>query len=196
VLFVTGAVVLCMAIWACWDKHSFIEYTRLIEDEELRTKVADRTESIIVNRTLYVIVAAVSLMLYVSSVGYRGATRESKCLLTYYGVILIIILVMEIVAGCLGTAYSYKAEKEIKAAMNASLQQYHINHVKEEKTDITIIWDRIFSSLECCGVNDYKDFWNKTKPFFYPDILLPEACCDLGFIVVNGSAECVKKGKW
>jgi hypothetical protein len=36
---VAGAVVLGIGIWIASDKHSFIAFTRLIENDELRTQV-------------------------------------------------------------------------------------------------------------------------------------------------------------
>jgi hypothetical protein len=38
---VAGAVVLGIGIWIASDKHSFIAFTRLIDNDELRTQVSD-----------------------------------------------------------------------------------------------------------------------------------------------------------
>jgi hypothetical protein len=188
VLLVVGFAVLCFAIWAAWDKHSFIEFTGLIEDEEQRTHLVKTTESTVVNRTIYVIIGAVGLMLFIISLGCRGASRESRCLLTYYAVILLIIMVMITVAGFLATVYTFNAEKEIKAYMISSLQQYSANHVKEKKTDVTLLWDSIFRTFQCCGVNSNTDFremsniGNKT--------VFPETCCIFGFELSDEVLKC------
>jgi hypothetical protein len=38
---VAGAAVLGIGIWIASDKHSFIAFTRLIENDELRTQVSN-----------------------------------------------------------------------------------------------------------------------------------------------------------
>jgi hypothetical protein len=184
VLLVVGFAVLCFAIWAAWDKHSFIEFTGLIEDEELRTHLAKKANSTIVNRTIYIIIGAVGFMLLVISLGYIGASRESRRLLTSYALILLIILLLEMSAGWLTAAYAYNAEREIRAAVNASYQQYTPALVKDKKTAETLLWDSIFITFHCCGFNDYTDFRNGST------FSVPETCCIFGFDIIDTGWEC------
>jgi hypothetical protein len=192
-LLLAGSGVLFGAIWAAWNTRSFIDFTRPIEDEELRTRLMDRiVESPVVNRIIHVTIAAGASMLCASCLSCRGLVRESRRLLDYYGVTLLIFLVMEIAAGCLATGYAYKAEKGIKAAMTDSLQQYRVTAIKEMKTNVTLMWDRIFTVYDCCGVNDYKDFWRSTEPFDVDKLDIPETCCYVGFEIINNHVTCKK----
>jgi hypothetical protein len=186
VLLVVGFAVLCFAIWAAWDKHSFIEFTGLIEDEELRTQLAKKANSTIVNRTIYIIIGAMGFMMFGNAVGYIGALRESRRLLTSYALILLIILLLELFAGWLAAAYAYNAERDIKAAANASFQQYQLNPFKKEKTAETLLWDSFFTTFQCCGFNGYEDFRKPDK--FH----IPETCCAFNFTITGRSWECLK----
>jgi tetraspanin-18 len=179
VLFVAGSVVLGAAIWAAWDKLSFIEFIRLTEDEELRIKLAAIAESRIINRTIYVIIVAVAFMLFESCLGYRGATRESRCFLNYYVVIFLIILMMEMAAVYLGAAYAFKGDKKIKAYLDESLQKYMPESHKEHKNDLTLLWDRIMVDFQCCAFNDFKDLFEFYKLVFSGSELIPPECCIL-----------------
>jgi hypothetical protein len=174
---VVGSAVLGAAIWAAWDKHSFIEFTQLIEDEELRTMLVNIIDSTVVNLTIYVIIVAVAFMPFASFLGYRGATRESRCFLNYYVVLLLIILLMEMAALNLGPAYAKKAEKEIKAYMKASIQQYNLTPDNGNKTAITHMWDHIMFNFQCCGVDNYTDFERIIRASPKTRRIVPDACC-------------------
>ncbi|PNF21152.1 hypothetical protein B7P43_G05111, partial [Cryptotermes secundus] len=187
VLFVAGFSVICSAIWVGWNRHSFVKFTGLIKDEEIRSKIVDQTESIVVTRAIYVIIGVVAFLLFVCLLGCCGAVCGSRCSLTHYAMILLVILVLEIIAGYLATGYAYNAEKEIKAAMNATLRHYNDSVGKENKSDATLIWDSIFLTFNCCGVYDHQDLAYKDDN---GTNIIPETCCAQRFINAKGELDC------
>jgi hypothetical protein len=165
----------------------------LVEDEDLRTKIVDQTESIVVTRAIYVIIGIVAFLLFVSSLGCSGAASESRCLLTHYAMILIVILVLEIAAGCLATGYAYNAEKEIKAVMVSSIRHFNVSaDHKEDMNDATLIWNSIFENFNCCGVYTYNDLRNSTAN---GSMLIPETCCAERFVKKNGKIDCIRNSE-
>jgi hypothetical protein len=177
VLLVVGSAVLGAAIWAAWDKPSFIAFIRLTEDEGLRTKLAELADITVLNRTIYVIIVAVAFMLFASFLGYRGARRESRYLLIYYAMLLLTFLLMEIAAGCLAAAYAYNAEDEIKANMKDSLKQYKADEPLKINHTLSRIWDTTMNYFKCCGAENYEEFYGILK-----SKTIPKSCCFYGII--------------
>jgi hypothetical protein len=178
-LLVAGSLLLGAAIWAAWDKHSFIAFIRLTEDEELRTKLADIAESKTINRHIYVIIVALAFMLFTNYLGYRGATRESRYLISYYALLNLVILLMEMFAVYLTAAYAFKGEKEIKTYLRYSLERYFPEARKNYKNDMTILWDRIMVNFQCCALNDYQPLAKTVVLISNHRNLMPKACCIL-----------------
>ncbi|XP_069688524.1 CD82 antigen-like [Periplaneta americana] len=177
IFFVAGTVVLGIGIWIASDKHSFIAFTKVIDNEELRTQFQQITQPTVIEQAAYILIAAGAFMFLVSFLGYCGALRESRCLLTCYGVFLLIILLMEITAGGLAAAYRHEAEKETRVFLKSSISKYY---AAKEKDAVTLMWDYFMANLQCCGVDSYEDFsdskkWNEGKG----NKTIPEACCVL-----------------
>lgn len=175
VFFVAGAVVLGVGIWIASDRHSFIAFTRLIENEEIRAQFQQFTQPTVIEQAAYILIAAGAFMFIVSFLGYCGALRESRCLLTCYGVFLIIILLMEITAGSLAAAYKNEAERETRGFLKSSINKYY---AAKEKDAVTVMWDYIMASMKCCGVDSYEDF-RESKKWTEGNKTVPEACCVL-----------------
>jgi hypothetical protein len=178
-LLVAGSLLLGAAIWAAWDKHSFIAFIRLTEDEELSTKLADIAESKTINRHIYVIIVALAFMLFTNYLGYRGASSESTCLLSYYTILLLVILLMEMFAVYLTAAYAFDGENEIKLHLRYSIERYVPEVRKNYKNDMTILWDRIMVNFQCCALNDYQPLERTVVLISNHKNLIPEACCIL-----------------
>nr|CAH7764996.1 unnamed protein product [Callosobruchus chinensis] len=97
-------------------------------------------------------------------------------MLTTYGILLILILVLEIAAGVLAFVYKSKVEAETKDVLITSLSHY--KSATEDTDAVTQAWDQLQMNLKCCGVNNYTDYAqnqglrNATK-------VMPESCCIL-----------------
>ncbi|PSN33262.1 hypothetical protein C0J52_22119 [Blattella germanica] len=133
------------------------------------------TQPTVIEQAAYILIAAAAFMFLVSFLGYCGALRESRCLLTCYGIFLIIILLMEITAGGLAAAYKEEAEKETRNFLKSSINKYY---AAKEKDAVTLMWDYIMATLKCCGVDNYEDFQDSRK-WTLGNKTVPEACCVL-----------------
>ncbi|XP_021937297.1 CD82 antigen-like isoform X2 [Zootermopsis nevadensis] len=175
VFFGFGTVVLGIGIWIASDKHSFIQFTKLIDNEELRIQFQQITQPTVIEQAAYILIAAGAFMFLVSFLGYCGALRESRCLLTCYGVFLLIILLMEITAGGLAAAYRSEAEKETRVFLKSTISKYY---AAKEKDAVTLMWDYIMANMKCCGVDSYEDF-SESKKWIEGGKKVPDACCVL-----------------
>ncbi|CAG9822561.1 unnamed protein product [Phaedon cochleariae] len=74
----------------------------------------------------YVLMAIGAAMFLLSFLGYCGALRESQCMLTTYGILLIVILVLEIAACYLAVFYRASVEKQLKEAFRLVISKYYL----------------------------------------------------------------------
>nr|CAD7441982.1 unnamed protein product [Timema bartmani] len=133
------------------------------------------TTPTVIEQVSYILIAAGAFVFVVSFLGYCGAIRESRCLLTTYGVLLLIILVMEITAGGLAAAYKKEAETESRTMLKNSIKKYYATQDKADA--VTLMWNYFMAQMKCCGVDNYLDF--KESPKWGTNKTVPEACCVL-----------------
>ncbi|RZB40977.1 Tetraspannin domain containing protein, partial [Asbolus verrucosus] len=134
------------------------------------------TQPAVIEQGSYVLIGIGAFMFVVSFLGYCGALRESQCLLTTYGICLLIILVVEITVGCLAVAYKSRADEETRKLLKSSIEKYY--STPDNKDAVTLMWDHIQASLKCCGVNNYTDYQTSVK-FKNSGKVIPESCCVL-----------------
>ncbi|XP_011180604.1 CD82 antigen [Zeugodacus cucurbitae] len=172
--FVVGTIVLGTGIWLAVDKASLIALLKMVESDQ----ITQFTQPRVIEQMAYVLIAIGAVMFFMSFLGYCGAIRESRCLLTTYGVFMILLLIAEIVAGGLAAFYKEKARAETKTFLQSTISDYYSTH--ENMDAVTLMWNQLMSQMSCCGVNDYRDFdaslaWVSNKG----NRTLPEACCVL-----------------
>lgn len=171
IIFLTGSVVLAVGIWLAVDKNSFIALSKVVPSEHLE----QFSQPTVIEQASYILIVAGAFMFVVSFLGYCGAIRESQCLLTAYGICLIIILILEVTAGGLAAAYKAKAEEETRHFLKTTIKKYYASG---NKTDaVSLMWNHLQAQLSCCGVDNYQDFKEAEK--WDGRLELPESCCVL-----------------
>ncbi|CAH1114432.1 unnamed protein product [Psylliodes chrysocephalus] len=172
VIFLSGTVILGVGLWLKIDKTSFIGLLKIVPYDQ----VQDFTKPGVIEHLSYILMAIGAIMFIVSFLGYCGAMRESQCMLTTYGLLLLIILILEITAGCLAIIYKGTAETEVKNVLKTSLTKYY--SLSENGSAVNLAWDNLQISLKCCGVDDYKDYQENEK-WANGDKAVPDSCCVL-----------------
>lgn len=119
------------------------------------------------NRHLIVMVAASVVLLIISFLGCWGALRENHCMLVSYGVLLLIIILVEVAVGTLAFLYSNKVEELAYQAMNKTMSSYVMD---DENSTSTRLIDDLQKNVKCCGVYNYTDFLSRFDK-------LPLSCC-------------------
>ncbi|XP_063244344.1 CD151 antigen-like [Bacillus rossius redtenbacheri] len=176
--FLAGAAALGVGIWIAQDKHSFIAVTQIIENKELQIEFGKFTQPTVIEQASYILIAAGAFVFIVSFIGYCGAVRESRCLLATYGVLLLLILLLEVTAGGLAAAYRKETETETRNFLKNSIKKFYST---ENPDAVSLMWTYFMAQMKCCGVDSGEDFnespWGTSKERNSKKV--PEACCIL-----------------
>ncbi|XP_071809077.1 tetraspanin-9-like [Asterias amurensis] len=117
-------------------------------------------------------IAAGLIVMFVAFLGCCGAIKENACMLLLFFCFLLLIFVLEIVAGVVGFIYKAQVEKAVTDDLIKGLKGYG----EEGQDGLTSAWDRLQSDLMCCGVNGSSD-WGQSSPMFTGD-QTPDSCCE------------------
>nr|XP_012143279.1 PREDICTED: tetraspanin-1 isoform X1 [Megachile rotundata]XP_012143280.1 PREDICTED: tetraspanin-1 isoform X1 [Megachile rotundata] len=170
VFFVAGGAALAVGIWLCADSNSFADVIGKLDQSDILNK----TDADVIKIISYILILAGALTFLISFLGYCGAMFESRCLLCFYGVVILLILILECVV--VGLAFGLKGDTE-KTTQNflKSTIKYYASNADNTET-VTVAWDGIMTQLHCCGVESYLDFRESTN-WTSTDKIVPEACC-------------------
>ena len=113
----------------------------------------------------------------ISFCGALGALRENKCLLRFFYICIILILITEIALAIVLYAYRDKAREKVDGIFRELIVDYH------EDADLQAIVDYVQEGLGCCGSRDAKD-WEYNPYFNCSNVRkivsacsVPHSCC-------------------
>jgi tetraspanin-18 len=189
--FVVGSAVLCVGIWLAVDKASFIHFAHFAKftvnesvdvGNEARGIIKELTEPTVIEQGAYMLIAAGAFIFVLSFLGYCGAIKESRVLLTAYGLFIIIIVLLQVAAIVLAAVYSKPAETHTKEFFQHTVRKYYTT--KDRKDAVTLSWDFMQAELHCCGVEGSDDFKLASEFIKYTNEngdgqVVPESCCRL-----------------
>lgn len=187
VFFVVGTAVLGVGVWLAVDTTSFITLTKLSQinatiGNEGRKFIHELQTPSVIEQGAYILIAAGAFIFIISFLGYCGAIKESRVLLTAYGLFIIIIAILQIAAIVVGVALREPAETQTKEFFHHTIRKYYTT--SERRDAVTLSWDFMQAELQCCGVESYKDFEKATNFIKYTreeqsGQVIPESCCIL-----------------
>ncbi|XP_053625897.1 23 kDa integral membrane protein-like [Plodia interpunctella] len=114
-----------------------------------------------------VLIAIGVLIIVVAAFGCFGAWKESPKLLYIFAGCLIVIILMELSVGIAAATLRPQIESSMKTQLRASFIKN--KSAKEEDSSYKDFWDRVQSSLECCGVtgpSNYGAYEPRLNPSF------------------------------
>ncbi|XP_048777620.1 tetraspanin-1-like [Ostrea edulis] len=129
--------------------------------------------------TLIVIGTFIAL---VAGVGQYGACSENRCMLITYAIFVLLLFLIKLTAITLWIALREEVEEFMKMAMLNSLKANYINDTLSSDNEISNMWNTMFVTSDCCGVNpvtgNHTDF--KITPWCKETIKcnLPRTCCE------------------
>ncbi|XP_034019566.1 tetraspanin-11 isoform X2 [Thalassophryne amazonica] len=137
--WVGGAAVLGVGIWT------------LVEKSDYLSLLASSTFAV----SAWILILAGSLVVVTGFLGCCAVIRERRiCLSTYFFCLLLIFLI-ELVAGVLAYVYYQKLSKELKQHLNQTMTE---NYAQPGKEAITSAVDRLQQDFKCCGSNNSHDW--------------------------------------
>ncbi|KAK0066264.1 CD82 antigen [Biomphalaria pfeifferi] len=176
-IIVIGAVSLGIGVWVTVDDNSFFDLTASILD--LQVLGQD-----ILRQGALVMIVAGAAMIILAGIGVIGALAMSSCILTFYAVVLILLLVLEVAVIILGIVF--KSEWEAKSSMlvlSKLKTQYGYND-SDSRAPLTRTYDALQKKLHCCGWEGGPDFANATVTNWNNATLpnglkrtVPDSCC-------------------
>ncbi|XP_054721028.1 CD9 antigen-like isoform X2 [Uloborus diversus] len=168
IFWLAGVALLSLSIWMYVDTASYL--------------ATDHNDKFFIS--IYILMAAGSLMTLVGFLGCCGAMQESSCMLGSFSTFVILIFAAEIA----GAVYGYSHQDEVKKAISKRVS----NMIKNEysvQDAVTLAVDKMQEKLMCCGasgIGDWADssFNNKQKEtsllekvFQSAAYTVPRSCC-------------------
>jgi len=193
VLIVVSTGVLIVGGWLAADKASFINITLNITtskyspasnfvSEDAEKILKEFVEPAVIEQAAYIVVALGAFVFILSFMGYCGAVKENRVLLTAYGIFIIIVFALQISLVVLCAIYSSQAQRHSKGFLKTTLSKYYT--IGENKDAVSLSWDLIMAHMSCCGVEGSGDF--RTAKLFVQKSSaeglgrqVPESCCIL-----------------
>ncbi|KAM9334475.1 tetraspanin-11 [Symphorus nematophorus] len=158
--WVGGAAVLGVGVWT------------LVEKSDYLSLLASSTFAV----SAYILILAGSLVVVTGFLGCCAVIREQRgCLSTYFCCLLVIFLI-ELVAGVLAYVYYQRLSEELKQHLNQTMTE---NYAQPGKEAITLAVDRLQQDFKCCGSNNSHDWmvsaYISSKPA--EGRVVPDSCC-------------------
>ncbi|XP_018603119.1 tetraspanin-11 isoform X3 [Scleropages formosus] len=158
--WVGGAAVMAVGIWTLIDKS---DYLSLLASSTFAASA-------------YILILAGGLVMVTGFLGCCAVIREQRSCLSVYFSCLLLIFLIELVAGVLAYVYYQKLSDELKQHLNRTMTE---NYAQPEKDSITQAVDRLQQDFKCCGSNSSSD-WLHSMYVSSPESggrLVPDSCC-------------------
>lgn len=110
--------------------------------------------------------------------GCCGACKESPCMLTTFGALLIIIVIAEIVGIVLIAVFRNKLGDLLEDDMKDQVKLVTRTNPGTDLSPLSDIWHSMQTDLKCCGATNYLDYESNSNfnRLSYP---VPLTCCRL-----------------
>ncbi|XP_060046251.1 tetraspanin-11 isoform X2 [Erinaceus europaeus] len=155
-----GAAVLAVGVWTLVEKSGYLGV------------LASSTFT----ASAYILLFAGSLVMLTGFLGFSAIVREDRgCLSTYFCLLLVIFLV-ELVAGVLAHVYYQRLSEELKQHLTQTLAE---KYGQPGAADITASVDRLQQDFKCCGSNSSAD-WQFSTFVLSQEAQgrrVPDSCC-------------------
>ena len=136
VLFLIGVAAFAIGIWAVADK-SFVDILNL--------NIPGIDAHAIKNAAILLIIVAIGIII-VGFLGCCGASRENRCLLTFFFISLLLIFILMIAGAVMAAGYQAILQDLLDKGLNEMKKDYGNAKVKESL-------DNLEQEFECCMFN-------------------------------------------
>jgi len=176
-IFVVGIALLSLGVWLKLDEASFFGMIEVFDKEN---NMADAiTSSGVITTVSYTAMGIGAALILLGFMGCCGAFSESRCLLSVYGLFLIIIILIEMGTTGLIISFSTDVSLDLDKILKKTLKE---DYEKESNSSLTKGWNYVMTRFECCGVDGYEDFSNATYWITSTNVTVdkqevPLACC-------------------
>lgn len=124
--------------------------------------------------TAYMLVLAGALVILVTALGCVAVCRLHRCFLLVYTFLLLLIFLMEAVAGIIAYVYEEQVWHELADGLNTTfIESYGIDAARTEAIN------DLQRSFKCCGANGFEDWKHSVWRSKIPNTKnkVPDSCC-------------------
>ncbi|XP_036374147.1 tetraspanin-11 isoform X1 [Megalops cyprinoides] len=155
-----GAAVMAVGIWTLIDKSDYLSL------------LASSTFAV----SAYILILAGGLVMVTGFLGCCAVIREQRSCLSAYFSCLLLIFLIELVAGVLAYVYYQRLSDELKQHLNQTMTA---NYAQPGKHSITKAVDRLQQDFKCCGSNSSLDWLHS---MYITSLegggrVVPDSCC-------------------
>ncbi|XP_027729219.1 tetraspanin-8 [Vombatus ursinus] len=146
IFWVCGCIILGVSIYARVSKHG----------QEI---INEDTSGVNVFAAVNLLIAVGTIIMVLGFLGCCGAMKESRCMLLLFFIVLLLIAILQIVAGILGIVYKSKFEESFKKNF-----QEQVKTLVQDGADYEIFkndLDKFQKEFKCCGLIDGAADWGK-----------------------------------
>ncbi|XP_044857031.1 tetraspanin-11 isoform X1 [Mauremys mutica] len=157
---VGGAAVMAVGIWTLVEKSDYLNI------------LASSTFAV----SAYILIFAGGLVMITGFLGFCAIIREQRSCLSAYFSMLLLIFLIELVAGVLAYVYYQRLSEELKQHLTQTLTE---NYALPGKTHITHSIDRLQQDFKCCGSNSSADWQHSVYILSVESSgrVVPDSCC-------------------
>ncbi|XP_073170506.1 tetraspanin-11 isoform X3 [Lepidochelys kempii] len=157
---VGGAAVMAVGIWTLVEKSDYLNI------------LASSTFAV----SACILIFAGGLVMITGFLGFCAIIREQRSCLSAYFSMLLLIFLIELVAGVLAYVYYQRLSQVLKQHLTRTLTE---NYALPGKTHITHSVDRLQQDFKCCGSNSSDDWQHSIYILSVESSgrVVPDSCC-------------------
>ncbi|CAM2097493.1 unnamed protein product [Caretta caretta] len=158
--WVGGAAVMAVGIWTLVEKSDYLNI------------LASSTFAV----SACILIFAGGLVMITGFLGFCAIIREQRSCLSAYFSMLLLIFLIELVAGVLAYVYYQRLSQVLKQHLTRTLTE---NYALPGKTHITHSVDRLQQEFKCCGSNSSDDWQHSIYILSVESSgrVVPDSCC-------------------
>jgi len=122
--------------------------------------------------TIWLMMTTGAVSVLISLLGYSAVAFESRHLLAWYTIFLVLVFISSSVIGLL----SYVYQDRLLEDLQSSLTENFISNYSVDQ-DRTLAADNIQIKLSCCGSESHLDWSGSSWQTSHQPLLVPDSCC-------------------
>jgi len=194
IFLVLSLVILIVGIITLVDADLIFKAIKLVGDIDFDeiSKVTGYDVVEIVKGSAVFLVVLGAVVLTISVLGCLGACCGNRCILGFYAIFLVIIVVAEVIVIIVAAVLPAKFKEQVEGTMKNVLEKdFYWDMSFDDNGAITIspkpvefAWAHVQIQLKCCGAANYTDYYNLEwqkgyEHILVTDVKVPASCCVL-----------------
>jgi CD63 antigen len=105
-----------------------------------------------------------AIIFLIAFLGCCGAIKENSCMLSTYGGVILILVVVQ----CVGIYFAFKNKSDVESKIKDGIKDNFLKFEDNKDKALNGAIQQIQKTFECCGPNGFND---------YTGLTIPNSCC-------------------